>query len=159
MITYTEPSVHKHTTYEAAAAAAATSSGETSESHRHHQPGGRKSLQIQFAWSTCQQPTVMYEHQPLKANQFTVLSACLQGKLPGKAAICLQLNAASFVNSVRLRFTSASSFHPGRIIDGRKKGACGVRYNRSESHKMFSCRVKLPTTFAIDADLFDVILL
>lgn len=56
------------------------------------------------------------------------------------------LNAASSVSSVRLRFTSASSFHPGRIIDGRKM-ACGVRHNRSESQKMFIYRVQFCTNF------------
>ncbi|KAA8595120.1 hypothetical protein FQN60_012255 [Etheostoma spectabile] len=45
-ITYHELSVQQQPTCEAAAAAG-RSSGVTSESHRHHQPGGRKSLQIQ----------------------------------------------------------------------------------------------------------------
>lgn len=50
-ITYHELSVQKQPTCEAAAAAD-KSSGVTSESHRHHQPGGRKSLQIQPVRST-----------------------------------------------------------------------------------------------------------
>lgn len=87
-------------------------SGVASESHRHHQPGGRKSLQIQPARSTWRQPALLQEHSAVKTRRFVKLSSCLRRKPTNEAVICVcgrLLVPSSFVSSVLQRPLPRSS--------------------------------------------------
>lgn len=137
MITYTELSVLKHATYEAAAAATTGSEELTSPADITRLEEGRASKTRWPGQHVSSLPSCMRVSLSRRTTSRYCRLACVENRRVKRQFVGGRLlNAASFVGCVRLRFTSASSLHPGRIIDSRKK-----RHVMSDTidQKMFIC--------------------